>query len=47
MAKAAENMAALLEKQAVLLTSSGLIHEAARVKEEARQLRLFAVIEQS
>ena len=46
MAKAAKNMAELLERQAVLLASYGLIGEAAQAKEEARQLRLFAAIEQ-
>lgn len=46
MARAAKNMAAILEKQAVLLASSGLIGEAAKAKEEARQLWLFAEIEQ-
>lgn len=46
MAQAAKNMADILEKQAALLASSGLIDEAAEAKEEARQLRLFAAIEQ-
>jgi hypothetical protein len=45
MAKAAKNMAYILEKQAALLASAGLIGEAAQAKEEARQLRLFAAIE--
>ena len=47
MAKAAKNMAELLEKQAILLASSGLIGEAAQAKEEARQLRLYAAIDEN
>lgn len=46
MAKAAQNMAEILEKQAVLLASFGLNGEADQAKEEARQLRLFAAVEQ-